>query len=217
MNKEDYQSFLGFRLDSDNSQNENSIYSENDNVEAFNSIDYHHHNFQDEFLSQPESDISKSIDSVSGYDQPFQNFILSHMKNDTISIDSVSWKKQSSQIENLPSPKTNNPLIFRIEKSVDRGFSESNDDSGESSSNRINILNGERKNKKRGRKNGKKNSQHTKYKNDCRMAKIQRHYFNFVIRLLNLIILTLRKDDYYLFCNIAGTYKSMLIKEIELS
>ncbi len=208
MNKEDYQSFLGFRLDSDNSQNDNSIYNENDYVEAFNSIDYNHHNFQDEFLSQQESDISKSIDSVSGYDQPFQNFILSHMKNDTISIDSVSWKKQSSQIENLPSPKTNNSMIFRIEKSVDRGFSESNDDSGESSSNRINILNGERKNKKRGRKNGKKNSQHTKYKNDCRMAKIQRHYFNFVIRLLNLIILTLRKDDYYLFCNIAGTYKS---------
>jgi len=88
------------------------------------------------------------IDSVSGYDQPFQNFILSHMKNDTISIDSVSWKKQSSQIENLPSPKTNNSMIFRIEKSVDRGFSESNDDSGESSSNRINILNGERKIKK---------------------------------------------------------------------
>ena len=40
------------------------------------------------------------------------------------------------------------------------------------------------------------------------MAKIQRNYFTFVIRLLNLIILTLRKDDYYLFCDIDGSYKS---------
>lgn len=209
LSREDYQSFRGFRLDYDNSQNDNSIYIENDNVEAFNSIDYNHQHFQDESLSQPKSDNYISIDSVYGNEQPFQNFIFSQLEKDNSkSIDSCNCKNQSSQEENLPSPKTNNSLIFRIEKNVDRGFSESNDDSGDSNSNRINILNGERRNQKRGRQNGKKNSQHDKYKNDCRMAKIQRHYFTFVIRLLNLIILTLRKDDYYLFCDIGGNYKS---------
>ena len=54
---------------------------------------------------------------------------------------------------------------------------------------------------------------HTKYKNDCNMARIQRHYFTFVIRFLNLIILTIRKDDYYLFYDIDGKYKGNISRE----
>ena len=89
-----------------------------------------------------------------------------------------------------------NSQIFQIQK-VERGFSSSSD-SNESEINR----------KKRGRQNGKDEAQHTKFKNDCKMAKIQRNYFTFLIRLLNLIMLLLHKDKDYFFCDIDGKYKS---------
>ena len=61
-------------------------------------------------------------------------------------------------------------------------------------------------NRKKGRQNGKDESQHTKLKNDCRMAKIQPSYFNCLIASLNTIM---RKFNIkYFFINLAGKYKS---------
>lgn len=60
--------------------------------------------------------------------------------------------------------------------------------------------------KKRGRKNNKKEVQHSEYKNDCRMAKIQISYFSFLIKFINAIMKKLKKKYYFLDLN--GKYKS---------
>ena len=60
--------------------------------------------------------------------------------------------------------------------------------------------------KKTGRQNGKDESQHNNLKNDCRMAKIQTNYFNYLIPFLNAIM---RKFNInYFFVNLAGIFKS---------
>lgn len=62
------------------------------------------------------------------------------------------------------------------------------------------------KKKKRGRQNNKIEPQHTEYKNDCRMAKIQISYFSFLIKLLNCIMK--RFNINYNFLELNGKYKS---------
>ena len=47
---------------------------------------------------------------------------------------------------------------------------------------------------------------HTKFKNDCKMAKIQTSYFTFLIILLNTIMK--KKNFKYKFIQINGKYKS---------
>ena len=60
--------------------------------------------------------------------------------------------------------------------------------------------------KKRGRQNGRIFPQHTVFKNDCRMAKIQISYFTFLIFFLNSI---LKKNNLkYKFFQLDGKYKS---------
>ena len=60
--------------------------------------------------------------------------------------------------------------------------------------------------KKRGRQNGRNERQHTVFKNDCRMAKIQTSYFTFLIFFLNSI---LKKNNLkYRFFQLDGKYKS---------
>ena len=60
--------------------------------------------------------------------------------------------------------------------------------------------------KKRGRRNDKTEAQHTPFKNDCRMAKIQTSYFTFLIFFLNSI---LKKNNLkYKFFQLDGKYKS---------
>ena len=61
-------------------------------------------------------------------------------------------------------------------------------------------------NRKRGRKNDRNDSQHDKYKNDCRMAKIQTGYFTFIILLLNTIMKKMNLK--YEFLQLNGKYKS---------
>lgn len=61
-------------------------------------------------------------------------------------------------------------------------------------------------NRKRGRQNGRIDSQHTIYKNDCRMAKIQIGYFTFLILLLNIIMKKMKIK--YQFLQLSGRYKS---------
>ena len=63
-----------------------------------------------------------------------------------------------------------------------------------------------RLNKKRGRKNDKIEAQHTLFKNDCKMAKIQRGYFTFLILFLNKIMNLLKLN--YSFIDLSGNYKS---------
>ena len=60
--------------------------------------------------------------------------------------------------------------------------------------------------KKRGRQNDKVVPQHTVFKNDCRMAKIQTSYFTFLIFLLNSILKKLNIK--YKFLQLDGKYKS---------
>ena len=118
------------------------------------------------------------VNSFIGYEKDYNYLNLTHSSKDK--------EKENSQ-------------IFQIQK-IERGFSGSTDSSD--SNERTIIL------KKRGRKNGKDEAQHTKFKNDCKMAKIQRNYFTFLIRFLNLIMLLLQKDKEYFFCDIDGEYKS---------
>lgn len=66
-------------------------------------------------------------------------------------------------------------------------------------------------NRKRGRKNDRIDSQHSKYKNDCRMAKIQASYFTFLILLLNTIMKKMKLK--YEFLQLKGKYKSNVNQE----
>jgi hypothetical protein len=96
--------------------------------------------------------------------------------------------------------KTKSSQIFKVEKDMGRGFSESANSSDSNENRKIG--------KKRGRKNDKEEIQHSKFKNDCKMAKIQRNYITFLIRFLNLIMNLLLNDKDYFFCDIDGDYKS---------
>jgi hypothetical protein len=96
--------------------------------------------------------------------------------------------------------KTKSSQIFKVEKDMGRGFSESANSSDSNENRKIG--------KKRGRKNDKEEIQHSKFKNDCKMAKIQRNYITFLVRFLNLIMNLLLNDKDYFFCDIDGDYKS---------
>jgi hypothetical protein len=96
--------------------------------------------------------------------------------------------------------KTKSSQIFTVEKDMGRGFSESANSSDSNENRKIG--------KKRGRKNDKEEIQHSKFKNDCKMAKIQRNYITFLVRFLNLIMNLLLNDKDYFFCDIDGDYKS---------
>ena len=67
-----------------------------------------------------------------------------------------------------------------------------------------------RLNKKRGRKNNKIEPQHTEYKNDCRMAKIQVSYISFLIKFINYIMKRMKLN--YFFVDLNGKYKSNINK-----
>jgi hypothetical protein len=99
----------------------------------------------------------------------------------------------------IPS-KAKSTMLFKVEKDMDRGFSESTNTSDLNESREIG--------KKRGRQNDKDEIQHSKFKNDNKMAKIQRNYMTFLIRFLNLIMYLLLNDKDHLFCDIDGDFKS---------
>ena len=99
----------------------------------------------------------------------------------------------------IPS-KTKSSHIFKVVKDMGRGFSDSTNSSDSNEGRKIG--------KKRGRKNKKEEIQHSKFKNDCKMAKIQRNYITFLVRFLNLIMNLLLNDKDYFFCDIDGDYKS---------
>ena len=69
--------------------------------------------------------------------------------------------------------------------------------------------------KKRGRRNDKTEAQHTPFKNDCRMAKIQTNYFTFLIILLNTIMKKLNLK--YTFLQLDGKYKSKVNQKFRAS
>ena len=101
--------------------------------------------------------------------------------------------------QDIPSKPKSSP-IFKVEKDMGRGFSES--------TNTLDLNESRKIGKKRGRQNNKDEIQHSKNKNDNKMAKIQRNYITFLIRFLNLIMYLLLNDKDYLFCDIDGDYKS---------
>ena len=68
------------------------------------------------------------------------------------------------------------------------------------------VSNANKFNKKRGRQNNKIKPQHTEYKNDCRMAKIQVSYISFLIKFINYIMERMRLS--YFFIDLNGKYKS---------
>lgn len=92
----------------------------------------------------------------------------------------------------------NSKLFFEHNK-IFCDFSETKSKSSEESN--IALLK-----KKRGRKNNKIDRQHTEYKNDCKMAKIQVSYFSFLIKLINCIMK--RFNINYYFLDLSGKYKS---------
>lgn len=63
-----------------------------------------------------------------------------------------------------------------------------------------------KKKRKRGRKNDKEKPQHTEFKNDNKMAKIQVSYFSFIIAFINAIMKLLNLD--YCFIELNGKDKS---------
>ena len=69
--------------------------------------------------------------------------------------------------------------------------------------------------KKRGRQNDKTEAQHTPFKNDCRMAKIQTSYFTFLIIFLNTIMKKLKIK--YTFLQLDGKYKSKVNQKFRAS
>jgi hypothetical protein len=130
-------------------------------------------------------------------------FIENPFKSKYDNTESLShiWENDHNHQEGrlIPS-KAKSSLIFKVEKDMGRGFSESTNTSDSNESREIG--------KKRGRQNNKDEIQHSKFKNDNKMAKIQRNYMTFLIRFLNLIIYLLLNDKDYLFCDIDGDYKS---------
>jgi len=179
----------------DNFHNNSHTSMENDDNKSFDFSNGNNRNTQERNLSSTDNN-TIPIDSGFGNNQSFPENSFGTENNISILIESDNGNDQSS----LSLPKTNNSPIFKIEKIMDRR-SRSREISN------IGEKNGKKLNKKRGRKNNKDKPQHTKTKNDNKMAKIQRHYFTFLIQLLNLIILKLRKDDDYLFYDIQGKYK----------
>jgi hypothetical protein len=113
---------------------------------------------------------------------------------------SYGYGNDHSHQEKLIPSKTKSSQIFKVEKDMGRGFSESTNSSDSNEDRKIG--------KKRGRKNEKEEIQHSKFKNDCKMAKIQRNYMTFLISFLNLIMSLLLNDKDYFFCDIDGDYKS---------
>lgn len=190
-----FASFLGSFLVFDNFHNNSHISMENDDNKSIDFSNGNNRNTQERNLSSTDNN-TIPIDSGFGNNQSFPENSFGTENNISILIESDNGNEQSS----LSLPKTNNSPIFKIEKIMDRR-SRSREISN------IGEKNGKKLNKKRGRKNNKDKPQHTKTKNDNKMAKIQRHYFTFLIQLLNLIILKLRKDDDYLFYDIQGKYK----------
>ena len=192
--------FLGL-LYFDNCHNNSHIIMENDDIESIDYFNGKNQNTQEENLSNTENN-TIPIDSGFGNDQSFSEDNSFGTENNISILIESGYDDQLS----LSLPKTNNLPIFKIEKIMDRSCI-----SGEISN--IGEKNGKKLSKKRGRKNGKDKPQHLKTKNDNKMAKIQRHYFTFLIQLLNLIILKLRKDDHYLFYDIDGDHKGNIKKK----
>jgi len=85
---------------------------------------------------------------------------------------------------------------------IDEDKSDDNDNDSSSNSNSTNKS----IKQKRGRKSDIIKAQHTKGKNDCRMAKIQASYFTFLISFLNLIMKQFKLK--YHFFQLKGKYKS---------
>lgn len=114
---------------------------------------------------------------------------------------------------NYNSSLISNPPVVDITFSEDQPISNENDlpssieqNYERNSSDTINSLVEDiRLNRKRGRKNDKIEAQHTPFKNDCKMAKIQRSYFTFLISFLNKIMNSLKLN--YSFIDLDGNYK----------
>ena len=129
-----------------------------------------------------------------------ENYSFSEIENDNMKSLSYGYGNDHSHQEKLIPSKAKSSQIFKVEKDMGRGFSESTNSSDSNEDRKIG--------KKRGRKNEKEEIQHSKFKNDCKMAKIQRNYMTFLISFLNLIMSLLLNDKDYFFCDIDGDYKS---------
>jgi hypothetical protein len=154
-----------------------------------------------DFKSDYEERSIQSFLELESVSENYQNYFI----EDTFKSEYGNTKSLSHTFgndhnhQNIPSKAKSSP-IFKAEKDMGRGFSESTNTSDLNESREIG--------KKRGRQNYKDEIQHSKYKNDNKMAKIQRNYITFLIRFLNLIIYLLLNDKDYLFCDIDGDYKS---------
>lgn len=142
-------------------------------------------------------------------DEAYNSFL--DFENSQNKLESFNFGFENVEFEPIQKERheDHHSKIFEIEKVMDRDFPETID---ASDSNRRKTE-GKRRGRKRFRNNDKDKPHHTKFKNDCRMAKIQAHYFTFLIKLLNLILLTLKKDNNYFFCELEGKYKSNISKQ----
>jgi hypothetical protein len=150
-----------------------------------------------------EEDSQSFLDFKNVYENFQHYFIENPFKSEYDNMESLSHGLENDhnhQEGTLIPSKAKSTMLFKVEKDMDRGFSESTNTSDLNESREIG--------KKRGRQNNKDEIQHSKFKNDNKMAKIQRNYMTFLIRFLNLIIYLLLNDKDYLFCDIDGDYKS---------
>ena len=155
--------------------------------------------FSDEF-NQSFLDFKSVSEYYTNY---FNENNLFPNENENDNMESLSHdcgNDHSHQEGRLFPTKTKSSQIFKVEKDMGRGFSESTNSSDSNEDKKIG--------KKRGRKNGKEEVQHSKFKNDCKMAKIQRNYMTFLINFLNLIMSLVLNDKDYFFYDIDGGYKS---------
>ncbi len=97
--------------------------------------------------------------------------------------------------ENQPLSNEND-LPSSIEQNYERDSSDTIDS----------LVENIRLNKKRGRKNDKIEPQHTLFKNDCKMAKIQTNYISFLIIFFNSIMKSYNLN--YKFLQLEGKFKS---------
>lgn len=152
---------------------------------------------------------SATIESFIGFNDNYQNnsiwnyispkSIENKDEKESDKNDSSSDTKTSNEILNSPFPEN------KEEKESDKNDSSRNN----------NISIEKSTNKKRGRKKEKNGAIHTKFKNDCRMAKIQIGYFTFLINFLNIIMKKL--DIKYNFLNIKGKLKSNVNQDYRAS
>ena len=146
----------------------------------------------------------------------------SSFDDDSLNIDLLSQFSEEFNEDNMSSkftplnPQSSftlTPLETEIDKYIYEWFDTDNQSSNNASS--LDSYETKKTRKKRGRQNDKTEAQHTPFKNDCKMAKIQISYFTFLIILLNIIMKKLKLK--YTFLQFHGKYKSNVNQKFRAS